>query len=361
MKLSTSHDQPVSSWLIFFIILLGTGGLLGTMNHLAGEIKVNGYHHGVLKVVDTNHIISKRDSVIDTISVTYQPRIDLRHEPLKPIGEIALLDFSSMYLTYNPIFLVWMALISITVACSLALLPILVKSLLDIYRGFKLKPVHALTTILITLVIGWFMFTTNHNTHLLTAFVVMKKVGILIKNPGQLNVFIFIPMFAGLLAIGGQLLINHALTSLPMNLLGLAEQEQKIVAAKFYLLRSQLKFFLMIDAILIVFSVLTTDALRRSILGEISVGHGRDLFPKEFVYLYGLLFTFYLAIFYMPVYYRLKAKGQAMFSEFPSVTEPDNKEFAAIFLMQESPLDSFKVAFSILAPVISSLLPGLLN
>ena len=120
----------------------------------------------------------------------------------------------------------------------------------------------------------------------------------------------------------------------------------------------------MVDATLIVFSVLTTDTLRRSIMAELTINQfnvkGHDIFPQEFVYLYGLLFTIYLALLYLPIYYRLKYKGETM------TLGLQNDELAAgtpgnSFLITESALDSLKVTLSILAPVVSSLLPNLLN
>lgn len=41
--------------------------------------------------------------------------------------------------------------------------------------------------------------------------------------------------------------------------------------------------------------------------------------------------------------------------------DEENNKLATIFLLKESALESFKIALSVLAPVIASLLPGVIK
>lgn len=95
----------------------------------------------------------------------------------------------------------------------------------------------------------------------------------------------------------------------------------------------------------------------------VEISANREIFPQNFVYLYGLMFTFYLALFYIPIFFRLKFKGRSMMNKI-ILNEDDDKKYkylSKIFLMEETALDNLKATLSILAPVLSSLLPNILK
>jgi|GEM_PF-5341264 len=74
-----------------------------------------------------------------------------------------------------------------------------------------------------------------------------------------------------------------------------------------------------------------------------------------------LVYT-YLAVIYVPIYSRLKSKGEQMLDEIPlSSQQDDQKEIIAIFRMQQTPIESIQIVLSISAPVLKSLVPGSLK
>jgi hypothetical protein len=225
---------------------------------------------------------------------------------------------------------------------------------------FRLSVRRQVVVFLLTILIGGLIYFVQHIAYLMKPSEILYKFQILLYNPYLINIFVIISVGVALTAIAGQLLINQAISSLPVSIVGLDLAEQNKIADKFGMLRKQLKLFLLIDAVLIVFSVLNTDAFRRAIVAEVSVS--MDILPKNYVYLYGVLFTFFLAIIYMPIYYRLKLKGELMLKEIPKVElEADCKDLAAILNIEQTPIESLKVVLSILAPVLTSLVPGMLN
>lgn len=358
---SFRNTTPTAS-AILLIIFLGAAGLLGTLKFLTYNVKMSGYRLEHWAIRDSSLTINGRVMLVDTLKVVVHPNIALQKPLEHDIKADLDWNYRDLYMTYNPVFLVWMALISVMIACSLALSPVLIKLIRDIYQLFGLRRIYLIKAVLGALLIGVFINQTNKVPFVLVLFKILYKAKILISHPYWLTSLIMICMVAGLIAIAGQLMVNYAVTKLPENIFELDAAQQKKEVARFMLLRSSLKFFLMTDAALIVFSILTTDALKRAVFQEIKILNvpAHELFPQEFVYLYGVVFTLYLALLYLPVYYRLKYKGESMVQSLNTASEPDAK-LAESFLIRESPLESFKVALSILAPVVSSLLPELIK
>jgi len=140
----------------------------------------------------------------------------------------------------------------------------------------------------------------------------------------------------------------------------------KDTAERFDTLNSYTNFCLTSLAIIIVLTVLTTGAIRESILDVISVT-GLDIMPKEFVYAYGLFFTVLLAIIYIPVQHYIKFKGCEILESLNELNEENIKNKRALesakekFDLKTTPAGTLSASLTVLAPFISSLLPGYLN
>ncbi|MEM9023172.1 MAG: hypothetical protein AAGB22_05500 [Bacteroidota bacterium] len=145
-------------------------------------------------------------------------------------------------------------------------------------------------------------------------------------------------------------------------------------ARVFGLMSESLNFFLFVLAIIISGTTVTTAMGREALLQAIPTGN-QFLLPSEFVYLYGAIFTLFLAIIYLPVYYQLKRKGELLWSalseaearntaasspEQPPSPAPE-PEWEAVFNMQHSKFDTFKVIISILGPALTGILSKLVE
>lgn len=351
-----NHRLPRARHIVA-IILLGALGLIGTISYLTWDLKTSSYRSEFWTVQSS-------EGIVDTLHVVVHPRsMVLPAKVTKTTKPDKVIHYDELYFTYNTPFLIWIALIAVTVACALALSPVILKTIRDIYVMFGQTPKNLLWAVLLTLLIGFLMAFTNSNHYVLMLFSFMDKehCGILVNHPHWLSALIMIGFLAGLLAMCGQLLINNAIGALPDDLSVADEKKQKKASADFLMLRTWLKFFLSVDAALIVLSLLTTDALRLAIVQEVVVtGTNKDgVFPKEFTYMYGMVFSLYLALLYLPIYYRLRSKGACMVRAVPETD--DGKKLIARFLITESPIESFKVAMSILAPVVGALLPGIIK
>jgi len=356
---------------IFLIVLLGIGGMVVYTQFFFSHLHTTGYKKEYWAVKDfSKYVDSTKITTVDTLEVVYHAQIGAHLDSLakeraaasknhKPAGlsnKNLAIDYHNLYFSYNSPFLVWIAISAISFAFALALLPVLIMFIRNLVLQFKIKWWTIGFITLFSAVIGVLMYFTDKIGSFLGAFEICRRFHILVSDPRYLPYVVIAGMVVGLLGFAGQMIVNSAINNLPESIAALNDMERKDIGKKFLLLRDQLKFFLIIDSILIVFSVLTTDAMRMAILAEIQANV--DILPQNLIYLYGLMFTFYLAIIYIPIYSRLKTKGEQMLDDVSQVDQEGNlKSITAILRIQQTPVESLQVVISILAPVLTSLVP----
>lgn len=186
----------------------------------------------------------------------------------------------------------------------------------------------------------------------------IEKFRILLNSVDIIRGIVLYTLAIGMIAVYGQLLINKSVNELPATIHQLSAGEIKAVSLKFILLRQKLKFFLICCAALIVFAIITTQLARSAILTEIQTDI--DIVPASFVYIYGMIFTFFLAVLYLPLYHRLKQKGVAMLNVAEDeAVEKEKDPVLKRFIIKETPVESFKITFSILAPILTTIIPNI--
>ena len=357
---------------VIYTILLGIAGMTGYYRYLLSDLKTIGPKTEYWRVLDDNkRIDSSKMTVVNILRVDYLPLAKTVEDSLKKqlekdkthpvtVPKAHNMHYDALFFSYNSAFLIWIALGAIMMGFAMAFIPVLYTHIKQVMKTFKLTTRDVLAVSLVTPIIGAALFTTPISDYLSGTVPLAKQLQILVKHPCRLDGFILIGIATGLIAFAGQLFINMAVDTLPDQIIGLDAIEQKALGTRFLLLRNKLRFFLLIDSILIVFSVLTTDAFRRAINSAVKIN--MDIIPQNSIYLYGLMFTFFLSIVYLPVYSRLKEKGQQLIDTIPQDRlDGDMKAIAGTLSIQQSALDSLQVALSILSPVIAALVPGLLK
>jgi hypothetical protein len=372
---------------IYLIILLGIGGMVVYTQFFFSHLQPNKFKKEHWVVIDTSTIVTKKTTgkktiitktttitTEDTLKIVYHPGIGVRRD--SAVKERALtsksglkldntdykstINYKQLYFSYNSAFLVWIAIGAISFAFGLASLPVMWMAIRNLILQFEIKRWTIGFITLFSAVLCVLMYFTDKIGYYMGTIAICRKFHILVTNPNYLPYFVIISMVVGLFGFAGQMIVNAAINKLPKTIPPHNKAEQKNIGKKFLLLRNQLKFFLVIDSILIVFSVLTVDAFRKAILADIQVN--LDIVPQSLVYLYGLMFTFYLAVIYLPIYSRLKLKGEQMLDNVTQADQEGNlKSITAILRIQQTPIESFQVVISILAPVLTSLVPGLLK
>jgi hypothetical protein len=358
-NLSKSYNNLPTAKQVFLIIFLGIAGMFGYYEALVSDIKTidNKTEFWIVRDL-SRRVDSPKQKNIDTLRLVYHHRADFHLGPNKPVTPGKIIPYDSVYFSYNTVLLVWIALGAIVMGFGLAILPVIYSATKSIITEFHLWPKQVLVPTVFTVIIGTVLFLTPRSIYFTSTVDMVRDFGIIVNNPYRLTIFIVIGMLIGLLAFWGQLLVNSAIDTMPASLASLKLPLQREWAQRFLFLRNKLRLFLLIDSILIVFSIVMTDAFRRAINVDIQVN--LEIFPKNYVYLYGLMFTFYLAIIYIPVYNRLKLKGIELLTNI-SISEQENelKDVASILKIQQTPFESIQVGLSILAPIITSLVPGI--
>lgn len=264
------------------------------------------------------------------------------------------LEANKLFFHHNPEFLTWLVLICTMLGISFAVMPLLLDRLFKLHSIFQLQGWFYWLTLTLAVLIGAvFTLLLGGNPYLMSYVDWIEKLDILFQSIWILHMVILIPMLSGLIALVGMLVTSKSVSSVNY------ENEPSGFKDNLVFLNRSLKFFLGVATLLITFAVYTSGALRKAILQEVVV-KGVDMVPIEFVYLYGLQFTFVLAVFYFPIYYQFKSKTEGYISYLQSTgkTLADDQK---VLLTQESLIDGLKIGISILAPLLSGVLPDLLN
>lgn len=117
--------------------------------------------------------------------------------------------------------------------------------------------------------------------------------------------------------------------------------------------------------IILVFSVLTSSTLRRSINAVVEI-NGFNLFPAEAVYVYGLFQSCFVAILYIPAYLSLRQAGHslhAVIMDYPGKTNDNGEWKDRLLTRMRIPtftMGTIELLLGVLAPVIGSVIPDLI-
>jgi len=336
-------SKGVSSRHVYFIIIIGIASML---------IAVILLFSSVHKLYTTQH----RET--DSIAISYATKDSAVVKPGAVATAVTFPKEQTLF-NNNPDLLVWLCSVALMVAFASSMAPILLLSVKDIRDNFKHK--YVVDWRLLSLTVGLLILIallSSYNKFLITPIEVIEKFRILINSPGIIRGIVLYTLAIGMIAVYGQLLINKSVNELPETIHKLSADEIKTASLKFILLRQKLKFFLVCCAALIVFAIITTQLARSAILKEIKADI--DIVPISFVYVYGMIFTFFLAVLYLPLYHRLKQKGVAMLNlNEDEAIEKEKDPVLKRFIIKETPVESFKVTFSILAPIITTLIPNI--
>lgn len=349
---------------VLLMIALALGGLIGSMFVLQGQIDPRTFTGVELRFDPVRHPQSGPLVLLppDRGPSSKDPAIDL--PPDLPV-RAAEFGPEKLYFHRNPALLIWTVLISVMVALAFSLTAVVLAELGRLIRDHRIESKRVAAYLGATLLVAAAVSAVVHRSdYFATPRLWMEWLSVLLHNPtAVLWTAIVIGFLPAVLALCGQLLVSAATERLAPPSDNDSPESLERLADRFERLRGTLRLFLMTVSILVVMSVLTTDALRQA-LKNVVTGQGVELFPPQFVYMYGLFFAIILASFYLPVYYQLRAHGRWLIEriragELPERT--DAKSSLQRLQLHESALDNLKTALSIVAPLLSSFLPELIR
>lgn len=131
---------------------------------------------------------------------------------------------------------------------------------------------------------------------------------------------------------------------------------------------AMLRHCLTLLSVMVAFSVICTATLRTAFLEMYPDTDAFSLVPIEFVHAYGLFFTAFLAILYLPVQFLVNTKGQQLYKDMqsamaflPPPAVPPQPTGKAYVNEGTDAWGRFKLALAILGPFLSSILPDALK
>ncbi|TND08828.1 MAG: hypothetical protein FD123_1682 [Bacteroidetes bacterium] len=267
----------------------------------------------------------------------------------------------------NPSFLVWLMLFCMMVSIAAGSFPVFAGLVRELKSTFSLSPRRIGVSIFYGVGLAAFLAVTNasldgytYPEDLMDTFHILLTDSYLITIFVVITIILCIPAFtvAFLVARSSDKIFEQEIT----------DKNADEAVTRLDHLGTVLKSVLQLLAVIVVFTVLTSSALRESIKSTISVKEGYDLFPKEVSYVYGLYFSLFLCILYVPTFLYLKRQYAKLRDKLVEVQGPPSESAEKVIgsLVDKikadgTVFDSIKIAFTVLAPLMTSFLPDSLH
>lgn len=333
------------------IILLTFTGLISSSYFLSKTIRpFSGKKVYHMHAADSNAYV-----FVDSLKTTAPDSvIAVQHNP----PDTVTLRSVQFTLNHNPSLAVWIMTIAIMVGTACGLIVPLFYRIIVLTNSLNPSWKVWISAFFVTIAIGLFMWLSGReNQNLMSAFSIIETFHVLLYSVGGLKTLINGTMGVGLIAVFGIIFINFCIPLLHK----MYGRDIDKILDSFRLLNDSLRFFLLAIAVLILYSLITTALMQRSI-NTVMVIRGFALFPTEFIYSYGLMFTVFLAAIYLPVHYHLKMEGKRIAAWMVASHDQNGIEEKIEQLEMKEPwLKTLQIFLTILSPIIGSLITDLLK
>lgn len=338
-------QEKVPTWVAHITIILVMIGFLGSMFLLLGDIVPDGRGKRIYRVEISDSTRFILSDVADTIQA------ELINET-NPVVEKRSFSNSQLTFNQNPKLLIWMLLFSSMVAAALGLLaPAIgeIRKVILVFKPRKRSYFFNGSIIVVLLLLTGFFGVGNKTEAMVTVVTIIEKFEILLSDTTVFAGLIRVTSFCGCTALFGMLVVTSSVRQL--------DASETTAMSQFKILNLALRFFLTAISVLILCAVVTTSLMQQAI--EAVIGFKNYvLFPVDFVYSYGMIFTILLAIVYIPIHFHLQTKGNEIEEALEKAGQSPEKVKS---LGKESSLKNLQVLFSILAPALGGIFSEILK
>jgi len=284
----------------------------------------------------------------DTDSVCFSPVVQKVDSLAVPIQKQTK-QFSSARLAFNqnPKLLIWMLLFAVLFTLSMCLIPFWTSIVISVQRKFRIPARVVVMNSISVLLIGILVVLTSGGMvsgKLLSAFAIIDEFDILLRDTTILIVFMRCTVIAVMIALCGMLMINSTID--------VCSTDEALGKESFPFLKNALAALLSSVSAIIMLAIMTTSMIQQAIDGVLTI-KGLVIFPSELVYLYGLMFTIFLAILYVPISLRL--------ANLEKKLVPAGKDSPGNTLGKVSAVKSLQPILSIFAPLLGSIFSELIT
>ena len=257
------------------------------------------------------------------------------------VSEQIELTNRQLFFNKHPQFMLWIGVVSMGISLSIAFIPWFYAEYRQRFNFLskKVKSLYALLAFL-SIVAVFFVAHFPANDLMLQPTQIMADAHIMFADLGEevMGTLIFLQFIAPLAALFINFLVLHH-TAVKL------KSDELLPVARLSELQSFAQNLLLVSSLMLVFGIISTSLFRKSILGFFDAAP--QVFPKEFVIIYGCIFTFFLFVFYTPTQLALNKLAQkhshlSMSDADASKGVVNNKLIASVL--------------SFLAPLLSSIL-----
>lgn len=342
------RDNPIS---IFIVIACAMIGYTSAYVLLSGNYLHEDRHQYISSIrSETGNKVS--EVMVDTLSPSQKKML----QPTVVIWKEKVLFHR------NPVFLVWSTLIMIMMTIAAASFPVFIWQIKQIREKFRLQGKHLLQATGIALFIIVFLVIMQLSlkgfydpSQMIDNFRILLRHGWVVRSIAMTTLLLQVPVLIVIFLVG----ISAGRIEADVR----NRQSIETALSGFSMLNQVLTSALQVLAIVVVFSVLTTGALQQSVKSALEITRF-DIFPREASYVYGMFFSLFLGIVYMPTFLFLKNRygqfRQNLEKETDSLDEEKKewyKNISGSLNFGGSALDNLKLALTVLAPLLTSFLP----
>jgi hypothetical protein len=344
--LSQKIQSNATIWVILFVL----AGLILTFNLLNNVILPS---TGIPTGTRLNYRVDT--CAMEKDSLCFFLKADTNTISVQTAGMPRKIGTGNLTFNRNPKVMIWGFLASMMVATAFGLFLPSLFTIIKLIETFSLNVKSIVISIVLVSFIGVLAAAVSsgkNDDKILTPFAVIRKFHIIVSDTGPLNWIIYITIGLACVHILGMIIINSCIENDNWR-----KTKDGELLKDFQQLNDSMKFFLSSISVLVVFSIVTTSLLQQSINNVLMINDGKfEIFPSEFIYAYGLVFTIFISVIYIPVYQNLKMKGKELAEKLEQTGEVDQafKDKLKQFDIGESPLKNLQVIFSILAPILGS-------
>lgn len=269
------------------------------------------------------------------------------------------LDESDGYFFFNnrPNLITWIALFVVFNAFCFGAIAYLIRLLFANKLEFLTYNLKNYSILLVALMIIALVFVMAGGhflpaNHLISPPRLWKLSSVMFHNVSSTLLWLQVPGYVlGLICTAGLLLIGNV----EVDKWG---DNVEIIRQRLDQLTKRTHHILVILSVLLALTVVTTNFLFKAVFEQID-GPVEALFPSRMLLLYGMVFTFFIVLLYLPSYYKLKS-----WSEDATKAALEKGADEATFKEQSNKLLNLanpKLLITIASPIITSIFPGLME
>lgn len=276
----------------------------------------------------------------------------------------------------NPTLLVWVFLVCAMISIAAGSVPVFVRQIVELRRKFSLETRHIWYACLYAgLLCAFLVFSNTKLPGYYDPPSIFRDLHLFFKTPNLpewvviSTVALILPALIVVFLIGvcSDHILAHTKQLNDDSDKQLTADDIEDAAKKMRLLHKALQNVLQVLAVIVVFSVLTSSALGASIRAAVKI-EGFDLYPAEVSLVYGMYFSLFLCIIYLPVYYYIKQNYLPLKAYAIDVHATEElkakswyKDLTEDSKFEGNAIENIKVALTMLAPLLTAFLPETLH